>query len=152
MSSFAFLNFFVGLTSLDFELFWCLMLFVLFCCLTSLVLCTLSKKCVRLLTFFYWNFFVPFLLLLSSSFCLYVLCFHGIISDIAITPFSDSYFDWQNTYTIVKLPNIELLIAAGDVKEKKEDLKKIARESSRPGVDHRFMFAPLKVRSFDVSV
>ena len=55
-------------------------------------------------------------------------------------------------YTIVKLPNIELLIAAGDVKEKKEDLKKIARESSRPGVDHRFMFAPLKVRSFDVSV
>ena len=41
MSSFAFLNFFVGLTSLDFELFWCLMLFVLFCCLTSLVLCTL---------------------------------------------------------------------------------------------------------------
>ena len=93
-----------------------------------------------------------------------------------MTPFSDSYFDWQNTvrgwggwckscynryeiekrlrevYTIVKLPNIELLIAAGDVKEKKEDLKKIARESSRPGVDHRFMFAPLKVRSFDVSV
>ena len=60
MSSFAFLNFFVGLTSLDFELFWCLMLFVLFCCLTSLVLCTISKKCVRLLTFFYWNFFVPF--------------------------------------------------------------------------------------------
>ena len=60
MSSFAFLNFFVGLTSLDFELFWCLMLFVLFCCLTSLVLCTLSKKCVRLLTFFYRNFFVPF--------------------------------------------------------------------------------------------
>ena len=37
MSYFAFLNFFVGLTSLDFELFWCLMLFVLFCCLTSLV-------------------------------------------------------------------------------------------------------------------
>ena len=35
MTSFAFLNFFVGLTSLDFELFWCLMLFVLFCCLTS---------------------------------------------------------------------------------------------------------------------
>ena len=60
MSSFAFLNFFVGLTSLDFELFWCLMLFVLFCCLTSLVLCTLSKKCVWLLTFFYRNFFVPF--------------------------------------------------------------------------------------------
>ena len=60
MSSFAFLNFFVGLTSLDFELFWCLMLFVLFCCLTSLVLYTLSKKCVRLLTFFYRNFFVPF--------------------------------------------------------------------------------------------
>ena len=55
-------------------------------------------------------------------------------------------------YTIVKLPNIELMIAAGDVKEKKEDLKKIARESSRPGVDHRFMFAPLKVRSFNVSV
>lgn len=97
MSSFAFLNFFVGLTSLDFELFWCLMLFVLFCCLTSLVLCTLSKKCVRLLTFFYWENFRPFLLLLSSSFCLYVLCFHGIISDIAMTPFSDSYFDWQNT-------------------------------------------------------
>ena len=41
--------------------------------------------------------FRPFLLLLSSSFCLYVLCFHGIISDIAMTPFSDSYFDWQNT-------------------------------------------------------
>ena len=60
MSSFAFLNFFVGLTSLDFELFWCLMLFVLFCCLTSLVLCTLSKKCVRLLTFFYRKIFVPF--------------------------------------------------------------------------------------------
>ena len=65
MSSFAFLNFFVGLTSLDFELFWCLMLFVLFCCLmlfvlfcclTSLVLCTLSKKCVRLLTFFIGTF------------------------------------------------------------------------------------------------
>ena len=60
MSSFAFLNFFVGLTSLDFELFWCLMLFVLFCCLTSLVLYTLSKKCVRLLTFFYRKIFVPF--------------------------------------------------------------------------------------------
>ena len=58
----------------------------------------------------------------------------------------------REVYTIVKLPNIELLIAAGDVKEKKEDLKKIARESSRPGVDHRFMFAPLKVRSFNVSV
>ena len=56
MSSFAFLNFFVGLTSLDFELFWCLMLFVLFCYLTSLVLCTLSKKCVRLLTFFIGTF------------------------------------------------------------------------------------------------
>ena len=41
MSSFAFLNFFFGLTSLDFEFFWCLMLFLLFCCLTSLVLCTL---------------------------------------------------------------------------------------------------------------
>ena len=58
----------------------------------------------------------------------------------------------REVYTIVKLPNIELLIAAGDVKEKKEDLKKIVRKSSRPGVDHRFMFAPLKVRSFDVSV
>ena len=58
----------------------------------------------------------------------------------------------REVYTIVKLPNIEFLIAAGDVKEKKEDLKKIARESSRPGVDHRFMFAPLKVRSFNVSV
>ena len=44
MSSFAFLNFFVGLTSLDFELFWCLMLFVLFCFMTSFVLWTLSKE------------------------------------------------------------------------------------------------------------
>ena len=96
MSSFAFLNFFVGLTSLDFELFWCLMLFVLFCCLTSLVLYTLSKKCLQLLTFLSENF-CPFLLLLSSSFCLYVMCFHRIISDIAMSPFSDSYFDWQNT-------------------------------------------------------
>ena len=69
-----------------------------------------------------------------------------------MTPFSDSYFDWQNTYTIVELPNIELMIAAGDVKEKKEDLKKIVRESLRPCVDQRFMFAPLKVRSFNVSV
>ena len=69
-----------------------------------------------------------------------------------MTPFSDSYFDWQNTFTIVKLPNIELLIAAGDVKEKKEDLKKIARESSRPGVDYRFTFAPVEVRSFNGSV
>ena len=60
MSSFAFLNFFVGLTSLDFELFWCLMLFVLFCCLTYLVLYTISKTCVRLLTFFYRKVFVPF--------------------------------------------------------------------------------------------
>ena len=97
MSSFAFLNFFVGLTSLDFELFWCLMLFVLFCCLTSLVLCTLSKKMCAIIDLFLSELFRPFLLLLSSSFCLYVLCFHGIISDIAMTPFSDSYFDWQNT-------------------------------------------------------
>ena len=110
------------------------------------------KKMCAIIDLFLSELFRPFLLLLSSSFCLYVLCFHGIISDIALTPFSDSYFDWQNTYTIVKLPNIELMIAAGDVKEKKEDLKKIARESSRPGVDHRFMFAPLKVRSFNVSV
>ena len=100
-----------------------------------------------------------FLLLLSSSFCLYVLCFHGIISDIAITPFSDSYFDWQNTVrggcvkvvTIVKLPISELPIVAGDVKEMREDLKKIARESSRPGVDYRFTFAPVEVRSFNGS-
>ena len=79
MSSFAFLNFFVGLTSLDFELFWCLMLFVLFCCLTSLVLCTLSKKMCAIIDLFLSELFRPFLLLLSSSFCLYVLCFHGII-------------------------------------------------------------------------
>ena len=60
MSSVAFLNFFVDLTSLDFELFWCLMLFVLFCCLTSLVLCTLSKKMCAIIDLFYQNFFVPF--------------------------------------------------------------------------------------------
>ena len=66
--------------------------------------------------------------------------------------------------TIVKLPNSEfpkgwkpnmtseLLIAARDVKEMREDLKKIARESSRPGVDYRFTFAPVEVRSFNGSV
>ena len=89
-----------------------------------------------------------------------------------MTPFSDPYFYWQNTargdcikvVTIVKLPNSEfpkgwkpnmtseLLIAAGDVKEMREDLKKIARESSRPGVDYRFTFALEAVRSFNGSV
>ena len=89
-----------------------------------------------------------------------------------MTPFSGPYFYWQNTVrgdgikvvTIVKLPNSEfpkgwkpnmtseLLIAAGDVKEMREDLKKIARESSRPGVDYRFTFAPVEVRSFNGSV
>ena len=173
MSSFAFLNFFVGLTSLDFELFWCLMLFVLFCCLTSLVLCTLSKKCVRLLTFFYRKIFVPFYFCFQVHsvfmFCVFmelfqILLWHHFRTLILIgrTPWGgvggvkvvryEIEKRLREVYTIVKLPNIELLIAAGDVKEKKEDLKKIARESSRPGVDHRFMFAPLKVRSFNVSV
>ena len=88
-----------------------------------------------------------------------------------MTPFSDPYFYWQNTVrgdgikvvTIVKLPNSEfpkgwkpnmtseLLIAAGDVKDLREDLKKIVRESSRPGVDYRFTFAPVEVRSFNGS-
>ena len=68
-----------------------------------------------------------------------------------MTPFSDPYFYWQNTVrgdgikvvTIVKLPNSEFPIVAGDVKEMREDLKKIAQESSRPGVDYRFTFAPV---------
>ena len=76
-----------------------------------------------------------------------------------MTPFSDPYFYWQNTVrgdgikvvTIVKLPNSEFPIVAGDVKEMREDLKKIARESSRPGVDYRFTFAPAEVRSFNGS-
>ena len=55
------------------------------------------KKMCAIIDLFLSEIFRPFLLLLSSSFCLYVLCFHGIISDIAMTPFSDSYFDWQNT-------------------------------------------------------
>ena len=55
------------------------------------------KKMCAIIDLFLSELFRPFLLLLSSSFCLYVLCFHGIISDIAMTPFSDSYFDWQNT-------------------------------------------------------
>ena len=74
MSSFVFLSFFVGLTSLHFELFWCLMLFVLFCCLTSLVLYTFKKMCA-IIDLFLSELFRPFLLLLSSSFCLYVLWF-----------------------------------------------------------------------------
>ena len=69
-------------------------------------------------------------------------------------------FHWQNTVrgdgikvvTIVKLPNSEFPIVAGDVKEMREDLKKIARELSRPGVDYRFTFAPVEVRSFNGSV
>ena len=52
---------------------------------------------------------------------------------------------------MVKLPNSEFPIVAGDVKEMREDLKKIARESSRPGVDYRFTFAPVEVRSFNGS-
>ena len=52
-----------------------------------------------------------------------------------MTPFSDSYFDWQNTVrggcvkvvTIVKLPNSELPIVAGDVKEMKEGVVKAWR-------------------------
>ena len=87
MNSFVFLNFFVGLTSLAFELFWCLMLFVPFCFMTSFALWTLSKKMCAIFSVY----------LLLKSFCIYVLCFHGIISDIAMTPFLDSYFDWQNT-------------------------------------------------------
>ena len=118
------------------------------------------KKMCAIIDLFLSELFCPFLLLLSSSFCLYVLCFHGIISDIAMTPFSDPYFYWQNTVrgdgikvvTIVKLPNSEFPIVAGDVKEMREDLKKIARESSRPGVDYRFTFAPVEVRSFNGSV
>ena len=55
------------------------------------------KKICAIIDLFLSELFRPFLLLLSSSFCLYVLCFHGIISDIAMTPFLDSYFDWQNT-------------------------------------------------------
>ena len=76
MSSFAFLNFFVGLTSLDFELFWCLMLFVLFCFMTSFVLWTLSKEICAIFDLFYLKFFRSFLLLLSYSFCIYVLYFY----------------------------------------------------------------------------
>ena len=76
-----------------------------------------------------------------------------------MTPFSDPYFYWQNTVrgdgikvvTIVKLPNSEFPIMAGDVKDMREDLKKIVRESSRPGVDYRFTFAPVEVRSFNGS-
>ena len=49
-----------------------------------------------------------------------------------MTPFSDPYFYWQNTVrgdgikvvTIVKLPNSELPIVAGDVKEMKEGVVK----------------------------
>ena len=74
-----------------------------------------------------------------------------------MTPFSDPYFYWQNTVrgdgikvvTIVKLPNSE---CPKGWKEMREDLKKIARESSRPGVDYRFTFAPVEVRSFNGSV
>ena len=77
-----------------------------------------------------------------------------------MAPFSDPYFYWQNTVrgdgikvvTIVKLPNSEFPIVVGDVKEMREDLKKIARESSRPGVDYRFTFALEAVRSFNGSV
>ena len=109
---------------------------------------------------FYLKFFRSFLLLLSYSFCIYVLYFYDFFSDIAMTPFSDPYFYWQNTVrgdgikvvTIVKLPNSEFPIVAGDVKEMREDLKKIARESSRPGVDYRFTFAPVEARSFNGSV
>ena len=60
--------------------------------------------------------------------------------------------DGIKVVTIVKLPNSEFPIVAGDVKEMREDLKKIARESSRPGVDYRFTFAPVEVRSFNGSV
>ena len=78
---------------------------------------------------------------------------------IVMLPFSDSYFDWQKivrgdggkVVTIVKLPNSELPIVAGDVKALKGDLKKIASESSRPFVDYRFTFAPVEVRSFNGS-
>ena len=46
-----------------------------------------------------------------------------------MTPFSDPYFYWQNTVrgdgikvvTIVKLPNSEFPIVAGDVKEMREE-------------------------------
>jgi len=77
-----------------------------------------------------------------------------------MTPFSDPYFYWQNTVrgdgikvvTIVKLPNSEFPIVAGDIKETREDLKKIAQELSRPGDDYRFTFAPVEVRSFNGSL
>ena len=59
--------------------------------------------------------------------------------------------DGIKVVTIVKLPNSELPIVAGDVKEMREDLKKIAQESSRLGVDYRFTFAPVEVRSFNGS-
>ena len=77
MSSFVFLSFFVGLTSLHFELFWCLMLFVLFCFMTSFVLWTLSKEICANFDLFYLKFFRSFLLLLSYSFCIYVLYFYA---------------------------------------------------------------------------
>ena len=66
-----------------------------------------------------------------------------------MTPLSGPYFYWQNTVrgdgikvvTIVKLPNSEFPkgwkpnmtseLVTGDVKEMREDLKKIARESSK---------------------
>ena len=51
--------------------------------------------------------------------------------------------DGIKVVTIVKLPNSEFPIVAGDVMDMIEDLEKIAQESSRPGVDYRFTFAPV---------